>query len=337
MKYFLNQTVNFFRVFTLGLFIFGAFRLVFLLRFGEQGIFSTYTTDIILSFMVGMRFDIQILCYSLGVIFLTNFLLFINSDITRTKLIAFSKIYSTIILSFFVLILLIDHQFYTYFQTHINILAYGLIEDDTNAVMNSLWSDHPVLLLLFITLCITIFLNKLVTNIYSSQKEISFKPNNFLSFSLIAFLIAVFFLGARGSIGIFPLQIDDSTISENRFINTLTLNGVSTFENALQERRRLRRTVYKKEIIENSNYSNINKVFEDFLDLPVDTKNIEKNYFQTTKKNKLLEDEPPNVIFILMESMGGYYFNFHSDKLNLFGSLEEHFDEGILFSNFLSS
>ncbi|MGB0883023.1 MAG: LTA synthase family protein, partial [Vicingaceae bacterium] len=74
-----------------------------------------------------------------------NFLLFIPNQKLRSILISFSKIYSVIMLSLLVLILFIDQQFYTYFQTHLNILVYGFMEDDTSAVLASMWSDHPII------------------------------------------------------------------------------------------------------------------------------------------------------------------------------------------------
>jgi phosphoglycerol transferase MdoB-like AlkP superfamily enzyme len=141
----------------------------------------------------------------------------------------------------------------------------------------------------------------------------------------------------RGSIGVFPLQVDDSTVSENRFINSLTLNGLFTLEKAIEEKNELRVPVYKTNILKASGHSSIQNLFADFRKRPEASISAEDVFFETTTKDSLLETNPPNVIFILMESFGGYYLNFHSKKLNLLGSLEEHLEEGVLFTNFLSS
>ena len=337
MKIFFKQTIQLFKVYILGLFLFAILRFVYLIRFGEEGIFSNFSSDIISSFITGMRFDTQILCYSFALIFLLNFLLFIPKEKLRKLLVSFSKIYSIVILTLLVFILFIDHQFYTYFQTHINILAYGFLEDDTSAVMASVWSDHPVIKLLLAIALMVFVIIKAANHFYKSPKELEKSLNVFVSIGLIILIVGLFGLGIRGSIGIFPLQVDDSTVSENRFINSLTLNGLFTLEKAIEEKNESRKPVYKTDVIKNSGYSNFNKLLADYRGLPVDSISGEDNFFETTKHDSLLEVDPPNVIFILMESFGGYYLNFHSEKLNLFGSLEEHLDEGVLFTNFLSS
>lgn len=337
MKTFLKQTINLFKVYLLGLFLFALLRLVYLIRFGETSIFNNYSSDIISSFITGMRFDTQILCYVLALVFLFNFLLFIPRERLRKFIVSFAKIYSIIILSLLVFTLFIDHQFYTYFQSHINILAYGFLEDDTTAVMASIWSDHPIIILLLSNAFITFVIYKYVAHTYRHPIEISKLPNVFVNIGIMVISIGLFGIGIRGSVGIFPLQVDDSTVSENRFINSLTLNGIFTLEKAIEEKNEMRKPVHKTTVINNSGYANLNALLADFRDIPIDSISGEADYFEITAKDSLLENDPPNVIFILMESFGGYYLNFHSEKLNLFGSLEDHLDDGVLFRNFLSS
>ena len=337
MNTFLKQTINLFKVYLLGLFLFALLRFIYLIRFGEEGIFNHYASDLISSFITGMRFDTQILCYCFALIFLLNFLHFLPKEKLKRFIVAFTKVYTIVVLSLLIFILFIDHQFYTYFQTHINILVYGFLEDDTSAVMSSVWSDHPVIRLLLAIALIVFVIYKLITRIYNSPKAIQKPINIFVKIACIPIVVGLFVLGARGSVGIFPLQVDDSTVSENRFINSLTLNGLFTLEKAVEEKNESRKPVYKAEVIKRSGYANINAVLSDFRGVPVDATQSEENYFETTAQDSLLEADPPNVIFILMESFGGYYLNFHSEKLNLFGSLEQHLDKGILFTNFLSS
>ena len=148
MRTFIQQNINLFKVYLLGLFLFTVLRFVYLIRFGEDGIFNNYSYDLISSFITGLRFDTQILCYAFALIFLLNFLHFIPKEKLQKFIISFSKTYAIVVLAILIFILLIDHQFYTYFQTHINILVYGFMEDDTSAVMSSVWSDHPVIKIL---------------------------------------------------------------------------------------------------------------------------------------------------------------------------------------------
>jgi len=340
MKTFLKQHINLFKVYLFAVSLFSIFRFVYLVRFGEEGIFNQYPSDLLAAFITGFRFDTQILCYSFLLPFTLIFLHLIPKEKLQKALVSFSKIYTIVVLSFLALILLIDQQFYTYFQSHINILVYGFLEDDTKAVLASFWSDHPVILIAAAFLLIVFLIVKIVWNIYNSV--IVFPREISITSGVIAtiLIVSLFSLGIRGSFGVFPLQIDDSTVSENRFINRLTLNGVYTFEKAIEEKKKSRKLLFKKDVLKKSGYVSLRKLFSDYYTLPQDSFSSD-NYldylFKTTPYDSILEKDRPNVIFILMESFGGYYLNFHSKKLNLLGELEEHLEGGILFSNFLSS
>ncbi len=340
MKFYLKQSINLFKTYLLGLLLFGILRLVYLLRFGETGIFSNYSSDLVAAFITGIRFDTQILCYVLALIFLLNFFLFIKIPKLQNSIVTFSKVYTIVIFALLTAIIIIDHQFYTYFKTHINILVFGFVEDDTSAVLASVWTDHPVIRV-SIAFCIIVFvLYKIVSKIYSPPKELSKSPNTIASVLLMLLLTGVFFLGIRGSYGPFPLQIDDSTVSENQFINGLTLNGLFTLEKAIEERNESSKPIYQTDVLANSGYQSIKEVMADYYCLPIDSfpsANYLDYLFETTDSNSFLEKNPPNVVFVLMESFGGYYLNFHSAKLNLLGSLEKHIHEDLLFTNFLSS
>ena len=64
---------------------------------------------------------------------------------------------------------------------------------------------------------------------------------------------------------------------------------------------------------------------------------FDKNLYSTTAHNEFLEKNPPNIVFILMESMSNHYFELHSKELNLLGDLNEILPELYYFKNGLSS
>ena len=223
MKPFLKQHINLFKVYLFAISLFSIFRFVYLIRFGEEGIFNQYPSDLFAAFITGIRFDTQILCYSFGLLFALNFLHLIPAEKFRKNLVTFSKIYTIVILSLLVLVLLIDQQFYTYFQSHINILVYGFLEDDTKAVLASVWSDHPLIRLATIFLILVFVIVKVVRSIYNAI--ITFPKDISIASRIIVIILSLslFSLGIRGSIGVFPLQIDDSTVAyvEKFFNNTI--------------------------------------------------------------------------------------------------------------------
>jgi phosphoglycerol transferase MdoB-like AlkP superfamily enzyme len=66
------------------------------------------------------------------------------------------------------------------------------------------------------------------------------------------------------------------------------------------------------------------------------TQNPIDSLFAYSPTDIFLKENPPNVIFIQMESMSNYYLDFHSDSFNLLGKLEESLPHCLLYRNFLS-
>ena len=56
------------------------------------------------------------------------------------------KYYYTIFFGFIVTLLCIDFGFYSYFQNHMNILMFGVFEDDTKALFSTIVENYPVVL-----------------------------------------------------------------------------------------------------------------------------------------------------------------------------------------------
>jgi phosphoglycerol transferase MdoB-like AlkP superfamily enzyme len=340
MNEYIKQSLNLIKVYFLGLFIFSVSRFIYHLRFGEAELFSKYPLDILKSFLVGLKFDTLVMCYILILIFVMNLFLLLNKE----KVNAFIKIFSirffSVILPLLSFVLMLDQQFYTYFQKHFNIMVFAFYEDDTEAILASMWSDHPVIRAILLVIILAYVFHKIITKIYNSDFKISRK------ISIPAFVIGIllffslFFLGLRGSVGLFPLLIDDATVSENSFINNLTPNGVFTFIKAIEEKQKQSKPVTKKHVLESSGYKDIKDAVKDYKGFPKDsilTENYLDYIFETTDTNSFLAKNPPNVIFVLMESFVVYYFNFHSKKNYLFGSLDPNLEDGILFKNFLSA
>jgi phosphoglycerol transferase MdoB-like AlkP superfamily enzyme len=138
----------------------------------------------------------------------------------------------------------------------------------------------------------------------------------------------------RCSFGNVPLEYMESTVSSNTFINQVALNGEFALKNAYKE--------YKKNKIDtcfNSNLKQHNfKTMLDAIEMYTGKRseqNIDSLFTATTPINKELQQSPPNVIIIQVESMSGFYFNLHTPELNLLGDLEEELKYCTVFHNFL--
>lgn len=97
------------------------------------------------AFLTGLRFDSVVIAYGL-VLPLTLALtgIFIRKENYFPKIYRFASVFIGILFSLFVFILVVDYYYYEYFQAHINILIFGFFQDDTGAVLQSVWSDYPL-------------------------------------------------------------------------------------------------------------------------------------------------------------------------------------------------
>jgi phosphoglycerol transferase MdoB-like AlkP superfamily enzyme len=336
---FYNLVNYFFRIYLIALGTFFVYRLVFLLVYGEKADLSSNFHDVFRAFFVGLRFDTTVTLYGL----LLPFILILSTLFVSPKHLAYPKFVKTFIFCFsilmfltFIIISVIDFYFFKFFQFHINIIFFGIINDDTRAVLKSVWTDYPVIpVIIFVIISVCIYwyiIKRILRKTYDN-------PFNKLIFKTIIILtvLILYGIGIRGSLGTFPLENEDSIISDNTFINSLVVNGVFSIKNAFSERNKqtIDTNVVKK--LKENGFNSIEEPLSIYLGKNImHTDNPELQLLTNTRKDSFLQQNPPNVIFIQMESFGSYYLNFHTPTLNLLGKLESQLKHCILYKNFIS-
>lgn len=329
---FLAHCFQLVKVYVTGLILLLLIRLFFLSRLmGASEIFSL-KGDIFHAFIVGFRFDTMVLMYALAVpLSLCLIGLGVTSPHFHTFISKFNRSFSIFALLLLALIGIVDVFYYNYFQSHINVLMFGLFEDDTSAVLASVWTDYPVMRVLLSLLLIYFLLRYFISKIYQSTKKIETKKP-FTGILAILVVLLLFVTGMRGSLGTFPLQIDDSTVCDNSSVNLLPLNGAFAVKEAFVMRNKQMDLQGNMKFLKELGYGNDKDAIEDYFGREnVNAEDIYKNYFATTtssSKNKL-----PHVVFFLMESMSNNNLYYHSSQLNLYGALEKHLSTDIFLRN----
>ena len=343
MKIFISQFYNsllkLFLIYLSALLIFTLFRITILCQFGDFGDISNYKLDLLHSFWVGFRFDTCILAYGLLPVvafgLVNSIFLGINLKFKLNEQL-FLKSYATFMIFIFIFLQILDFYFYKFFQSHFNSLVFGIIQDDTAAVLDSVWTDYPIIKICLLILFLLYIFNKIIAIISNLKFELFYK-NFKATCILIIVLIPIYILALRGSIGTFPIETDDTAISPNTFINNLTMNGVFALKVAFEEQKKQTIHTDIDKTLKSYGFNNANEAVSSYLDTIVDSKIGLENYLESkTKENEFLKKNPPNVIFIQMESMSNYYLDLHSKELNLLGSLENQLPHCYLFRNFLS-
>lgn len=339
LKIFVRGITLFVYTYLLSLLIFTINRLILIFRFSNDSFFKDNGDVVSEILFLGFRFDTKMIFILLCPLLLISLILFIYKNEKTTFL--FKKIYfgySIFIVSLVSFLLLVDQQYYTYFQAHFNILIFGFIEDDTLAVMRSMWTDHPVIRIL-LAFALIVFL------LYSAFRKITKKfeiPVITTWYNYLIIVIVFIFLfvsGIRGSYSTFPLEKDDLNLSDNPFVNYLASNAIFSIITAFEDRSRtMGNDLDNGKLLSNNQYNNIQEALQDYYGTRKKlTNDVNVDLFKNTDTSTFLAQNSPHVVFYQMESMSNYYLNFHDkNTFNLLGELEKHTETDLFYRNFWS-
>ena len=285
---------------------------------------SLYQNDIFKMYQNGFIYDLRAssIAFSLCVLFFYIVLIFKTIKFGGGLEKIFKKVYY--FWAFFALFVLcafacLEFYYFKAYKSKIDVFIFNLINDDTKAAFDIIFNDYPVFSMFF--MCIFFdtfgfFVLKLINNIF---EKIKLRKITYIALNVVFLL--VYFVATRGSISTFPLGEDDVKISNLATINHIGANPVLAFVWAHKH--------YKKM----SNFysvdaSLLNKKYKSLFD---------ENIIKFTPKNDFLEQNPPHVVFNLMESFGVNFLMLDDDKHDFLAGLRKHFKEDFVFTRFLSS
>lgn len=218
--------------------------------------------------------------------------------------------------------------YYATYQRPIDIFVFGLVEDDTVAVLKTMWSDYPVIRS---AICLILFVAAISWIFHRWQRKISTWPEQHSGIVVSAIstliILALSFIGVRGSMGTFPLRQSDAQISDINLLNMLTPSGPIALTWALKAHR------------EYSNFPPATEKQGEELLSQFFTKPTEANlkpFMAKTAPNAIAKKSPPNVVFVVMESMGYYLEGYDRSDRDVFGALKQHWKTDWRFGRFIS-
>lgn len=319
-----------------------AFRFLFFYYFANFNELRGLYHYVAQAFFLGMRFDLSVLAYINTLVTLT--LLIVWGAGREGLFVAWAKAlrpYYTLMFSTALVIMVADFGFYSYFKDHINVLIYGLFEDDTMALLKTIAENHrfAAFFILLVALVVVVDLasrktSRLILRDYGDKLS---DGKFWTRFSFVLLLVSCNALAARGSLRMFPLSPIYAEISSNAFINQLSVNGIFALSETIDSRSENRQGDFN--IAKQYGYEgNIQAAFADFLNVPAEriaTADLLANLHQRTAKNAAAERLKPNVVVIVMESMGANLLRYDSPQFDLLGALRPHFQSDYVFNNFL--
>lgn len=295
------------------------------------------------AFFMGLRFDLVTLSYGMVPPVLAYLLwLFFPGPGSAKILTWFERVWFVFVISIVAAITLMDLGYYSYFQDRINVLIFGFFEDDTMALIRTFRKNYPFFTILAASGVTLLALGSAAARVFSEKNYIDqgHRPQSYLSFKVIGIyllLIPLIGLGARGSIGLFPLHEIDAAVSPDPFLNYLAYSGVHGLHRAVKVRREHNEVWNKNGLF--YGYGRWQEAAADLFAVPVDQLPNDpiELLSQKTPKNDWAEKTKPHVVVIMMESWGGYWMSWQSPEFNVLGELEKHFETDNVLMNFLPS
>ena len=276
-------------------------------------------------FTKGLLFDIKVASITIALPFLLGLLSLLHPAASRL----WQRFQAALLAVLFAIVAAaaIGNWFYFSVYGHqFDVFMFGLFDEDTRAVVKTMWSDYPVIRGI-IGLIAAIALFTWLLNRSTRRLNPQASASKGVWFAIILLPIIALTIGIRGSFGKFPLRQSAVYISAVQQINKLVPNALTSISWAWND---YRNSNHFAPVSEAEGAQIISQLIGK-------TSNADLNQFiHTTPKNPAVEQHQPNVVFAVMESMSAHLLAFDNPERNLLGSLKNHFEQDWVYHKFVS-
>ena len=219
------------------------------------------------------------------------------------------------------LLTLVNFGFYGFYGTPISPVVFGFFQDDTKAIVITLMKDWPVFEYLA-CLAVLTFLPFGIALLAGHGRERRIGRGAYAGLSILSIVVMAVLI--RGSIGKFPLRVEDFAVSKNAFINATVPNGM----HALYEARKGMKMLELK----GGAVAALKQMgFEKASDAEALIAEVRPFVPESAAPKS-----QPHVVLAIMESMGRDPFESHKPGVNdTLGALAGELDSALVFKQAL--
>ena len=190
--------------------------------------FSAPASDITSVLIQGFRFDLKV--SAIAGFLLLLILPWVSGKVQSRIALGLSGV--------FVLLSLINLHYFGFYKTPIDSLVFGLVEDDTAAVLITIWRDFPVIWTLLLVALLTLassWLNGVLVSHFKPDTVLQSRPVAIKLVAVVVVFFALVFAG-KGTLREMALQRQHLTVTTSQFLNDMVPNGVIAFKYAWDSR-----------------------------------------------------------------------------------------------------
>ena len=237
----------------------------------------------------------------------------------------------------YVMLSLVNLHYFGFYKTPIDSLVFGLVEDDTLAVLETIWRDFPVVWTLLLAVGLTVASVLLHRRLVLRLQPDTVLQSRHVAVKLVV-AVAVFFalvLAGKGTLRQMALQRQHLTVTTSQFLNDMVPNGVIALKYAWDSRGQSQNLQNPLTGLKAMGFDSPLAAAA-VLGLPHDN---EAQLMAALRTHAPLPAGTPkkNLVFFLMESFSAEPMLYQSPTFDVLGRLAPTLDKACHFSNFDSA
>jgi len=304
-----------------------ALRIVFWVKFNDPSDPVT-TNDLLWSFYLGMKFDLQASLGTLLPVLLLGWIKPLHPVYSKFGR-AFWAVYISLALFIMYLVYITDAGHYAYLQQRLNATALRFMENPLISA-NMVWQTYPVIsgsLIFIFIFSITVAAFLKLTNRINSGDPIRHywgEKRWYTKTVLVVFTVFLIFFSLMAKVSWYPLRWSDAFFSTHAFSAQLASNPVIYFSNTL------------KNVADTYDIDATKRAYPFMVDYlaiqqpDINVLNYERSYNQQSATTRT------NVIVVILESFASYKTSLSDNPLDSTPNIKKLANEGYYFKNFFT-
>lgn len=284
------------------------------------------SSDVAAALLQGFRFDLKVSAVAGFVLLLV--LPWVSGRINRRIGAAVAFVY--------IMVSLINLHYFGFYKTPIDSLVFGLMEDDTVAVLQTIWRDFPVIWTILLGVALTVVTVAGHRELIRRMKPDTVLQTRHMALKLAVVVLAFFaiLLAGKGTLRAMALQRQNLTVTTSQFLNDMVPNGVIALQFAWDSRGSSQNLKDPLVGLKSMGFDSALAAAR-VLGLPHDS--------EAALKAALIAHEPlaggvkKNLVFFLMESWSAEPMIYNSPRFDVLGRLAPTLTKACHFSNFDSA